>query len=74
MPGGIIGGIIGGFLGPDIFKGIYSGIKRLFGFKVNKDEEVEGGENVELDIEHFLDNDIRYKLSWYNYKLNSTAE
>ena len=30
--------------------------------------------NVELDIEHFLDNDIRYKLSWYNYKLNSTAE
>ena len=51
VPGGIIGGIIGGFLGPDIFKGIYSGIKRLFGFKVNKDEEaVEGGEGVELDM------------------------
>ena len=50
VPGGIIGGIIGGFLGPDIFKGIYSGIKRLFGFKVNKDEEVEGGEDVELDM------------------------
>ena len=52
VPGGIIGGIIGGFLGPDIFKGIYSGIKRLFGFKVNKDEEgVEGGENVDLDLD-----------------------
>ena len=51
VPGGIIGGIIGGFLGPDIFKGIYSGIKRLFGFKVNKDEEgVQGGENVDLDV------------------------
>ena len=50
VPGAFIGGLIGGFLGPDIFKGIYSGIKRLFGFKVNKDEEVEGGEGVELDM------------------------
>ena len=50
-PGALIGGIIGGFLGPDVFKGIYSGIKRLFGFKVDKDEGgVEGGENVELDV------------------------
>ena len=53
VPGAFIGGLIGGFLGPDIFKGIYSGIKRLFGFKVDKDKDeggVEGGENVELDM------------------------
>lgn len=30
--------------------------------------------NFELDIEEFLDNNIRYKLSWNNYKLNSTAK
>jgi len=52
VPGAFIGGLIGGFLGPDIFKGIYSGIKRLFGFKVDKDKDpsVEGGEGVELDM------------------------
>ena len=51
-PGALIGGIIGGFLGPDVFKGIYSGIKRLFGFKVDKDKDtsVEGGEGVDLDV------------------------
>ena len=52
VPGAFIGGLIGGFLGPDIFKGIYSGIKRLFGFKVDKDKDpsVEGGEDVDLDV------------------------
>ena len=52
VPGAFIGGLIGGFLGPDIFKGIYSGIKRLFGFKVDKDKDtsVEGGEGVDLDV------------------------
>ena len=51
VPGAFIGGLIGGFLGPDIFKGIYDGIKRLFGFKVDKNEESDSGELQELSFE-----------------------
>ena len=51
VPGAFIGGLIGGFLGPDIFKGIYDGIKRLFGFKVDKNEESDSGELQELSLE-----------------------
>ena len=51
VPGAFIGGLIGGFLGPDIFKGIYDGIKRLFGFKVDKNEESDSGELQELSFD-----------------------
>ena len=50
VPGAFIGGLIGGFLGPDIFKGIYDGIKRLFGFKVDKNED-DSDELQELSFE-----------------------
>ena len=42
-PGAVIGGLIGGFLGSGVFKGIYNGIKRMFGFKVKSDEEIDDG-------------------------------
>lgn len=61
VPGAFIGGLIGGFLGPDIFKGIYDGIKRLFGFKVDKNEESDSGELQELSFEDgslTTDNDV----------------
>ena len=60
-PGAFIGGLIGGFLGPDVFKGIYDGIKRLFGFKVDKNEESDSGELQELSFEDgslTTDNDV----------------
>ena len=48
-PGAIIGGIIGGFIGGEAMKSLLGGLKRLFGFKTenNDDEESEKELNFE---------------------------
>ena len=38
-PGALIGGFIGGFIGGEAMKSLLGGIKRLFGFKTEKDDE-----------------------------------
>ena len=61
IPGAFIGGLIGGFAGPEIFKGLLDGVKRLFGFKVDKNEESDSGELQELSFEDgslTTDNDV----------------
>ena len=61
VPGAFIGGLIGGFAGPEIFKGLLDGVKRLFGFKVDKNEESDSGELQELSFEDgslTTDNDV----------------
>ena len=48
-PGAIIGGIIGGFIGGEAMKSLLGGIKRLFGFKTENNDEEESEKELNFE-------------------------
>ncbi len=48
-PGALIGGFIGGFLGGEAMKSLLGGIKALFGFKTDKDDDEESDKELNFE-------------------------
>ena len=53
-PGGVIGGIIGGFLGQEAMKNIFEGIKSMFGFGKNNNNQTSNSNLRELTSEDIV--------------------